>query len=152
MTDRVEVTMLDDRNEVLRRQVVDAWTADGIPMSVAFIPTPKDARKLSTDRERASAQDSFERYERTTGTAPNATWGISVGEILDANQVLDEERREAGKLCVIDDANKDGNHEDHASVCFPDMPISKNQERKSYERMGKDLKRVAIERGKLHTR
>lgn len=152
MTEEVELVELEDRKEILRRQVVETWTKDGVPMSVAFVPTPKDERKLSTDRQRASAQKSFERYEEAMGTAPNATWGISIGEVLDANQALAQDLREAGQLIVVDDAGVDDNHEDHASVCFPAIPLSKNQERKSYERLGKDLKRVAIERGKLFSR
>lgn len=147
MADETTEIELTDHNEILFRQVVTAWMREGLPMSVAFKPTPKDKLKLSTDRERATPQTSFERYEKAIGCAPDSTWGIRVGEVLEAHLELAADRQQDSKVVVIDDANLGGNHEDHASLLFPAPDVTSSQLRKTHERLGKELKRKAINHG-----
>lgn len=147
----VDEAHLRDREEILYRQVIDKWTKDdGTPMSLAFRPTPKDERKLSTDRERATAHGSYRRYAETCGVEPNATWGVSVGAVLDAHLSLAADKQLGNNLAVEDDAGRDGNHEDHASIVFCDGHESSNQERKVYERLSKSLLSDAVARGQQY--
>lgn len=148
MPDRPRLT---NRAEVLRRQIVGSWTSDGEPMSVAFRPTPKDERLLSTDQERISLADSYQGYETRTKVRPHSTWGISVGCVLDANDCLPEPVRDAGKLEIIDDGGTDGLHEGHASIAFSDYDgASSTATRKHDERIARELKKEALSRGRLY--
>lgn len=139
--------LVTERQELLYRQVISSWIKDdGTPASVAFRPTPKDERKLSTDRQRAGAEGSYKRYETNCGHPPAGTWAIGVGAVLDAHSGLDEALQETHALTIIDDAGTEGNHADHASIAFGPAE-SKNQERKVHERLAKTLQNDAIERG-----
>lgn len=141
-------TYVTEREEILYRQVIEVWTKDdGTPMSVAFRPTPKDERKLSTDRERATAPGSYQRYVENCGVEPKATWGVSVGAVLDAHLALAAEKQSGNNLAVEDDAGRGGNHEDHASIVFSEIKDSVNQERKVHERLSKSLVTDAVTRG-----
>lgn len=141
-----------DTEEVLRRQVVTPWTRDGKPLSVAFRPTPKDKRNLSTDRQKISPKESFQEYETRTETRPHSTWGISVGGILIAHECLPEDVREAGRLAVIADGGTEGLHDTHASVRFSKNYDGKsaNKTKKYDERLARKLKQEAINRGQLY--
>lgn len=141
---------IEESDELLYRQVVRVWVGpDGTPMSCAFRPTTKDNLKLSTDRERATAEGSFERYRERTGTDPFGTWGINVREVLNVHTVFDPPNADQRKLHVIDDAGVGANHEDHASIVYPDLE-SRSQTRKVHERLSRELKAVALARGMLH--
>lgn len=151
MTAGPEGAPLEESDEVLYRQVVPNWVHPaGVPMSVAFRPTRKDELKVSTDRERATPKGSFERYRERTGSTPFGTWGVSVREVFNAHTVFDSQNADQRKLNVIDDAGVDANHEDHASITYPVLNQSGTQTRKVYERLGNELKRLAITRGLLH--
>lgn len=149
--------MADERRltntaEVLRRQVVASWTKDGAPLSVAFRPTPKDRRRLSTDQETVTPEESFHDYENRTGTRPHSTWGISVGVVLDAHECLPDEVKEVGRLEAIDDGGTGGLHDSHASVVFSKDydGSSSNRTQKYDERIARELKKEALNRGRLH--
>jgi hypothetical protein len=151
LTNQLEFEQVEDPNEILRRQVAKGWTkADGSPMSVAFSPTPKDQRKLSTDRQRATPEQSFKRYASSCGDEPSGTWGVSIRAVSEAHAAVAPAHRDSSKLFVLDDAAHDGNHEDHASILFPEIDVSKNQLKKVHERLATELKKFAIEHGKLY--
>lgn len=143
---------LTNTEEVLRRQVVASWTKDGNPLSVAFRPTPKDKRRLSTDQESVTPKESFDGYESRTGTRPHSTWGISVGVILGAHECLSDEVKEVGRLDVIDDGGTEGLHDTHASVVYSKDydGASSSRTQKYDERIARELKKEAINRGRLH--
>lgn len=150
-----EVDRIEDRKEVLRRQVVSSWTKDdGSPMSVAFHPTPKDLQHLSTDRERITVQESFSRYVAREGVTPAATWPVPVGVVLDANQCLDEPPRSSAALHILDDGNTGALPDGHASVVFAESypgVESKSGFRKVNERLAAEIKKEAIRRGPLYS-
>lgn len=142
---------ITDTSEVLRRQVVDSWMAGDKPMSVAFRPTPKDKRNLSTDRGRISPENSFDGYHKRTGTKPHSTWPVPVEDVLKSSSCLEEKVQITGALEVVDDGGTDELHDGHASVRFSKDygGESNSQIRKNDERLAKELKKAATRVGCL---
>lgn len=121
------------------------------PMSVAFRPTPKDERHLSTDQGRISPEESFRGYESRTNVRPDSTWGVAVGCILDAHACLPDAITDTVQLEVIDDGGSGDLHDGHASVIFPDYDgATASAVRKHDERIARELKKDALSRGRLH--
>jgi hypothetical protein len=147
-----EPSEITESGEVLRRQVVVSWIRDGSPLSVAFRPTPKDERRLSTDKSTVSPAESFGNYDRRTGVRPGGTWGVSVGCILTANNSLSAQDQTVGQLRVLDDGGFDDLHQEHASIVFSDdyAGASVNRCRKLDERLARELKNDAIARGRMY--
>jgi hypothetical protein len=101
----VDLPALDDRNEVLLRQVHPLlYLEDGKLSSVAFYPSVVDEGLLSTRRAHIGAQDAYEQWILTHESS--GTWGISVGELLDES------------LESVDDSSLPNTPEGHASVDF----------------------------------
>lgn len=141
-------TTVEDDSELLRRQVIEVWTApDGTPLSVAFAPTQKDKRRLSTDRERIEVAASFKGYADRTGNEPHSTWPMCVGVVRSLHTVVSG--KSFDPLYVEDDGGEDGLHDGHASVVFPEQP-SPSAERRVYERIRKTLRDDALARGRLY--
>jgi len=123
-------------------------------MSVAFAPTPKDRRHLSTDRECISAEDSFKRYQEREGVSPAATWPIKVGTALDAHKCLPQPPSSSAELHVLDDGGTENLPDGHASVVYAEAyegVTSKNGSRKIDERLATEIKKAAIATGPLYS-
>ncbi|MEF3119743.1 hypothetical protein [Kocuria flava] len=123
-------------NELLHRQVHPNWLkAGGGLMSIAFCPTPKDDRKLSTMRDKlSSAEESYRRHTGDgSGLQSAGTWSVSHGEVEQAEL----------------DCDDDGGCSDlpwaHASIVF-----SEDFSRKQMERKAAQLRNRAEERGKQY--
>lgn len=147
-----ELPRITDPNGILKRQIPVNWlAADGVPMSVAFRPTPKDERLLSTDQPDVTPREAFEGYEKRTGIRPSSTWGFSVGSALSAHECLPDEVKATGRLEVIADGGTAGLHAGHASVAFPMYEGASNTAtRKHDERIARVLKEEALKHGRLH--
>lgn len=139
-------------DEVLRRHVVDSWMADDEPMRVAFRPTVKDERKLSTDCDVVTPRDSFDGYATRAGHPPDSTWPIVVETALNAHMALDTSKQESGKLAVIHDGGVDGLHTSHVSIAFSDSydGSSNSATKKADERIAKRLRDEAVAAGCLY--
>jgi hypothetical protein len=76
---------LADRAEVLFRQVHPSWVDDGVPSSQAFVPTRKDQGELSIARGSLTTAEAAHKHYTTVRELRSAgSWGVSVGEALDA--------------------------------------------------------------------
>jgi hypothetical protein len=107
--DPPEGEKLTERDELLWRQVPPIWL-EGVPTRLAFRPTPKDKKRLSTAR--SSMIDARAAYEEHTGTSAG-TWAISVGEADDAGAPAYWD----GEIC--------GLPEHHASLYFGGQSLRK---------------------------
>ena len=123
---------LTDEDEVLLRQVHPALIDEqtGI-MSTAFVPTMKDAGRLSTLRESVGAEQAYVRWV-TLGLLSAGTWGVAV-----------REAKQQALVC-IDDSGESQTPRDHASIVFEGL--SKGESK----RAGRLLKDAASSRGCLH--
>ncbi|GAA3211211.1 hypothetical protein [Microbacterium terregens] len=127
-------------DDVLLRNVIPQWTnEDETPKSVAFRPTPKDEDHLSTDYG-ISAADAFASYKKRVGHAPEGTWGLGVGAILECHEEIE----------VLKDGGTGDLPDSHASIVFPAAGDSKTASRKVHERIARDLKAEAIRRKRQH--
>lgn len=120
------------------------------PMSVAFRPSPKDDRKLSTDCDLVTAKESFDGYKARVGHQPNSTWPIATGTILAAHLSLDPPKQDSNKLTVIHDGGTDGLHPSHVSIEFSSDGSSTSSIRKADERIAKRLRDEAVAAGHLY--
>jgi hypothetical protein len=120
------------------------------PMSVAFRPSPKDHRKLSTDCVLVTAKESFDGYAARVGHPPNSTWPIEIGTALDAHLALDSDKRDSSKLVVIHDGGTDGLHASHVSIAFSYDGSGKSAIRTADERIAKRLRDEAVAAGCLY--
>lgn len=77
--------LLTDPAEMLLRQVHPNWVEDGVPSSQAFVPTKKDEGKLSIARgSTTSSEAAFKHYTTVQQMESAGTWGVTVGEALEA--------------------------------------------------------------------
>lgn len=122
---------LDDRTELLLRQVNPHFFQDGEPMSQAFRPGRADEGLLSVDRgSMTTPEEAYLRHTETFGLRSVGVWGLLVGEVLDV------------ELDAIPDGIP-GN----AAHCVVDFRgLSKGQ----CGAKSKLLKRQAVARGCLH--
>ena len=134
---------LIDEGEVLLRQVYPAWLSeDGEPSSQAFHPwRDVDEGCLSVDRgSMVSAAAAFARFTAQPplgfGQPAVEVWGLSVGEL-----------RAKALSAWADPVRAHPPHPEnptHALVEFGDHP------RARWSKLGKQLKVLAIARGRLH--
>ncbi len=72
---------LDDRDELLLRQVPAAFMRESRVSSQAFTPGRNDDRKLSVARgSMTSPEAAFDHHTRVCGRQSVGTWAVSVGE------------------------------------------------------------------------
>jgi hypothetical protein len=127
---------LTDKGEVLYRQIHPSFIDDGVPSKQPFMPTPKDAGKLSVDRaELTSAKESYALYTGS-GRQSVAVYGVSVGEF--------EEETIACFADPLSEAEDQPENKAHAVADY--SPHSSNQQKLKATR----LKQKAITRGQLH--
>jgi hypothetical protein len=70
------------------RQVHPNWSADGVPNSVAFGPTPKDKDQLSVDdASLVSAEGSWRHFTEKLGLISVGTWAVSMGDVEEAGDL-----------------------------------------------------------------
>ena len=148
-------TPVSDGDEILKRHVpVESWLRpDGTPKSVNYHPTPKDNRRLSTDRQRIPLQTSIEVYRSEVGRAPWQTWPYPVGIALSAHECLVEVTADPQvfALSIEDDGGEGGLHDGHASVIFaPEAcAASKSQSRRFDERLALEIREASVGIGQL---
>lgn len=125
-----------DPNELLLRQVHPSFVQEGRITSQAFRPTPKDQKKLSTNRESLiSPQEAYELHTEQKKLYSAGVWGITVAEVL-----------ENGELKIQEDPIKDPVIDD--SHCLIDFSqISSESQIKS---VGSKLSEKARNRGSLY--
>jgi hypothetical protein len=124
-------TPLTDETELLYRQIPPVWVDDGIPSSQAFVPTKKDSGKLSIYLgSQISPEDAYKHYTTVEGLKSEGSWGISVGELQQADLNSFPESL--------------GNNQAHGFIDFRGLG------RKQCERKGKLLVARARDRGRLH--
>lgn len=77
------MTSFEDDNELLLRQVHPNFFKEARITSQAFLPTEKDERKLSVNRNcMISARESFDLHTKEKKLQSAGVWGVSVGEVL----------------------------------------------------------------------
>ena len=124
--------LLEEQSEVLRRQAHPHFVHNGTISSQAFRPTPGDAGQLSVRRESLSAEDAFKDHCDTYGLKSAGTWGVSVGEVI-----------EAGARTIDDSATPDA-PKAHAYIDFRSLNPRETQ------KVSKILKNYAHRRGRLY--
>ena len=126
------MTKIDDPDEVQFRQVNPSWMEEGEPSRLAFIPTRKDAGKLSLDRSASTtAKQSYDDF-RALGLNSDGVFGLKPGECEASPNSVE---------CFASPL-KSNPHHSHAEF----NKLSKSQQKaKSHE-----LRRKATRRGKLH--
>ena len=100
-------------------------------MSTAFVPSTRDAGRLSTFRESVGPKQAYIRWSNL-GHSSSGTWGVAVGE---ANKQ---------SLLCVDDSDEPDAPAGHASILFEGL--SRGQSK----RAGRLLKEAAFLRGCLH--
>jgi len=116
---------------LLLRQVHPDFIPDGQLTSQAFMPFPKDNRKLSVyDGDQISASDSLEHYTEILGNRADSVWGVTCAEVA--------------ALGLASAADPQANFPSHALVDFTAFP------EKGFRKLAKKLKSVALLRGCLH--
>jgi hypothetical protein len=76
---------LDDGEEPLYRQVHPSWVQDGVPSSLAFKPTKKDAGMLSISLgSKATPKGAFDHHTKDLGLQSAGTWAVMVAEVAEA--------------------------------------------------------------------
>ena len=124
--------LLEEQLEVLRRQVHPNFVHNGTISSQAFRPTPGDTGQLSVRRESLSAEDAFKDHCDTYGLKSAGTWGVSVGEVIEAG------------VRTIDDSARTDAPKAHAYIDFRSLTASETQ------KVSKILKSRAHRRGRLY--
>lgn len=122
---------VDDKLEVLWRQVHPSFVHDGEISSQAFRPTPKDAGKLSVRRQAFGAERAYHDHLRL-GYLTAGTWGVGVGEVEEA------------AARTVDDSALPDRPESHAYVDY------RHLSRRQVETAAKRLKSAAGARGKAY--
>lgn len=78
---------LEDRTELLLRQVHPSWIQAGRPTSQAFRPTPKDESLLSVSRgSLTSPEDALELHTVQKGLASAGVWSVTVEDCASADR------------------------------------------------------------------
>lgn len=78
-----------DRKELLFRQVHPSFIQAGRVTSQAFRPTPKDEKKLSTNRStKTTAKESYTLHTKEKKLSSDGVWGVTVEEV---NEIADLE-------------------------------------------------------------
>ena len=134
---------LDDKDEVLFRQIHPSFIQDGevssqpfVPTSQAFAPTPKDDGFLSVDRSSITSAGESYRLFTSNGHSSSAVYGVTVGEFSDeAIQCIE---------APIKATEKQAANEAHALANY--NPHTAGQQKTKAKR----LKQKAIARGRLH--
>jgi hypothetical protein len=96
------------------------------------MPSEGDAMMLSTLRERVGADECYRRWTEELGRISVGTYGVSVGECIDAD------------LTALDDGAEDA--PDHASVDF-----SKHDAKAQRLQRARKLRAAAVARGLLYS-
>jgi len=127
---------LEDKDELLHRNIHPSWMDDGRPSSLAFSPSPKDEGKLSVDREKIDTPEaSFLRHTVEKKLKSEAVFSVSVSEFED--QDVD---------CFEDPVFRNGEIENLAH-CFADYSgLSKKQVKLKARR----IRDAATKRGKTY--
>jgi hypothetical protein len=134
----LEQEPLSDPQEILFRQVHPSFLRDGRPSSQAFRPTKKDGGELSVARGCfTTAQDAYEHHTEKLGLQSAGTWGVLVGECLEADLKTFGDPIGADRAAVPDAA--------HAFIDFRNLSGSQVEAR------GAKLVRHANQRGSLYT-
>lgn len=123
--------VLEDKVEVLWRQVHPNFLQDGVISSLAFRPFPRDAGMLSVRRESYGADRAYRDHVHV-GNVSAGTWGISVGEVLETG------------ARAVDDSALPERPEAHAYVDYRYLS------RKQTEAAAKRLRAVAMVRGRAY--
>ena len=127
---------LQDKDEVLFRQIHPKFYDNGEPSSQPFRPTDKDGNKLSVDRSHlTSAQASYELFVGN-GYESDAVYGLSVGE-------FDEENLP----CISDPLQSNEQIQANPAHAYADYSAHGTNKQKN---IAKRLKKKAIDRGILH--
>ncbi|AUW46857.1 hypothetical protein [Rhizobium leguminosarum] len=134
---------LEDKDEILFRQIHPSFIQDGelssqpfTPTSQAFAPTPKDEGYLSVDRSSmTSAGDSY-RLFTSNGHASSAVYGVTVGEFC-----------EQAIACIQAPIQASENQTANPAHALADYNPHKSGQQKN---KAKRLKQRAIARGRLH--
>ena len=117
---------------ILLRQVHPDFIPEGQLTSQAFMPFPKDEGKPSVyDGDQISAADSYKHYTQVLANKAHSVWGVTCAEVS-----------EIGLTSAPDPKEK---FPSHAVIDFTAHP------EKSFRKLAKKLKAVAIVRGSLYS-
>lgn len=73
---------VEDRGELLFRQVHPDFISDGRPSSQVFKPFPKDNGQLSVSlSSKTTPEASYRHHTKTLGYRSGGVWGLEVGEV-----------------------------------------------------------------------
>lgn len=116
---------------ILMRQVHPSFFPNNVVSSQAFLPFPKDVGKLSVyDGDQISAEKAYEHYKNVLKFESIGVWGVSCAEV------------EAINLSSTPDPLE--NFPYHALIDF------NTSDSKKWRKLAKQLKRYAVERGRLY--
>jgi hypothetical protein len=103
--------------------------ADGLPLSSAFNPTPKDSDRLSVDDAAlVSAQASWRHYTSALGLRSVGTWAVSYHEITEPAGLT------VSADGVKDEAQPERSNPAHCAVDFSGL-TSKGQKKRHAQRL-----------------
>ena len=126
------MTLIDDDDEILFRQVNPQFIQSNAPSRQAFSPFPKDKGEVSVDRSiDLSPRQSFENF-KSLGLASQGVWAVTQGECR------------SGPVPVPCYASPLSTNPHHAHIDF--NGLSKGQIKKK----AKQLTQAAISRGRLY--
>jgi hypothetical protein len=129
---------LESDEGTLYRQIHPDLFKNGSPTSVNFRPGADDAGKLSIDRSSVwSARQAYEHFVECRQKASAGTWGFTVDEVASSELFAFPDPLPAERLVPENPA--------HAFVDFRGLV-----ERKEIEAVARELKRAALDRGRLH--
>lgn len=132
----IDSNTLSDDDEIMLRQIHPSWLDGDAPSSIAFSPSPKDAAKLSVDRQSmATPQESYDLF-KANGNSTCSVYGISIGEF-----------REEKIICTAAPTSaEDGKLPNPAHALADYSGIGTSQRKLCAKR----LKQKALNRGRLH--
>ena len=127
---------IDDREEVLFRQIHPNFYDNNYPGSGQFAPSPKDENKLSVDRSTLTTPATSHRLFTGNGFQSSAVYSVTVGE-------FDSE----GLPCHPDPLKAEGVQQANPTHAYADyLAFNVSQGKKIAKRLGN----IAVKRGRLH--
>ncbi len=115
-------------DDLVYRQVHPKHTAEGIPSSQAFNPTPKDSGQLSADDASVvTAEGSWDHFTKNLGCQSAGTWAVSFEEIEATGDLV------LLRNPVDDLANPSINNPAHCLIDFNKMPSKGQKKRRAQE-------------------
>lgn len=126
------MTKIDDPDELQFRQVNPSWVEEDKPSRLAFIPTNKDAGKLSLDRSASTtSKQSYDDF-RALGLSSGGVFGLTPDECEENPNPVE---------CF---ASPLDNNPHHSHAEFNGLSNSQKKAK------SQELRRKAVARGKLH--